>query len=73
MLRQHLQDVVTIRIAADQPERRQWQPGLHACQRQQHIQWGTAGGALAVFNLHQPAQLRPVSNLMHMIHQHIAG
>ncbi|MNE24264.1 hypothetical protein D3C80_1175490 [compost metagenome] len=73
VLRQHLQNIVTIGIAADQPQRRQRQPGFHTRQRQQYIKRRTAGGTLAMFNLHQPARLRPMRNLMDMIHQHVTG
>ena len=72
VLIEHGGNIVAIVILANQADRLQRQSGVHFGQGQQDIQRRAAGGAFAVNNFHQPAALRPLSDLMDMIDQHVA-
>ena len=72
VLIEHGGNVVAIVILANQADRLQRQAGVHFGQGQQDVQRRAAGGAFAMHNLHQPAALRPLSDLVDMIDQHVA-
>ncbi len=72
VLIEHRQNVIPVAIFTNQPHRLQWQADVHFRQRQQNVQRRAAGRAFAVGDFRQPAALRPLHNLVDVIHQHIA-
>jgi hypothetical protein len=72
ILVKHRHDVVAVVVLADQPHRLQGKPYVQLSQREQDIERRAAGGAFAVGDLRQPAALRPLDDLVDMVHQHIA-
>ncbi len=71
ILVEHRQNVVSVAVFANQAHRLQRQANVHFCQRQQDVQRRTAGGTFAVGDFRQPAALRPLHDLVDVVHQHI--